>query len=201
MTIPGFFEGTGMPDSGWWEALWPDPAKVVSDLGVKPGMNVIDLCSGDGWFTLQLAKIARRVTAIDIDGNLIEAAKVRLSERGITNVDFVEANAYDLAKYVDQPQDFVLLANAFHGVSDRPRLSHAVRSALVPGGLFAIINWHARPRDETPVLGQPRGPATELRMTAESTIKAVESSGLRHVETVDVSPHHYAAVFKRNAPA
>ena len=22
-----FFEGTGMPDPGWWEALWPDPAE------------------------------------------------------------------------------------------------------------------------------------------------------------------------------
>src|SRR5712672_2254023 len=26
MAIPGFFHGTGMPDPGWWEAFWPDPA-------------------------------------------------------------------------------------------------------------------------------------------------------------------------------
>ena len=40
----GFFEGTGMPDPGWWEALWPDPAKVLQDVGVTPGMDVVDLC-------------------------------------------------------------------------------------------------------------------------------------------------------------
>jgi cyclopropane fatty-acyl-phospholipid synthase-like methyltransferase len=65
-----FFEGTGMPDPGWWEALWPDPGGVLVKVGLKPGMDVVDLCSGDGWFTHQIAKIARHVTAIDIDGKL-----------------------------------------------------------------------------------------------------------------------------------
>jgi predicted methyltransferase len=48
----GFFEGTEMPTAGWWEALWPDPAGVLAAVGLRPGMGVIDLCSGDGWFTL-----------------------------------------------------------------------------------------------------------------------------------------------------
>ena len=43
-----------MPDPGWWEALWPDPAKVLRDVGVTPRMDVVDLCSGDGWFTFPL---------------------------------------------------------------------------------------------------------------------------------------------------
>ncbi|MEI7805639.1 MAG: methyltransferase, partial [Hyphomicrobiales bacterium] len=55
----GFFQGTEMPTAGWWEALWPDPAGVLAKAGMKPGMEVIDLCSGDGWFTLQIAKVAR----------------------------------------------------------------------------------------------------------------------------------------------
>src|SRR5207244_1403227 len=79
---PGFFEGTGMPEPGWWEALWPDPAKVLRDVGVTPGMDVVDLCSGDGWFTFPLAKIARSVIGIDIDAALLEAAKLRIAERG-----------------------------------------------------------------------------------------------------------------------
>ena len=79
---PGFFEGTGMPDPGWWEALWPDPAGVLRAVGVKPGMDVVDLCCGDGWFTLPLAGNARSVIAIDIDAKLLDAAKVRFAERG-----------------------------------------------------------------------------------------------------------------------
>ena len=83
--IPGFFAGTEMPTAGWWEALWHDPAGVLDAVGLKAGMDVIDLCSGDGWFTLQIAKIARRVTAIDLDRNLLDLAHHRLAEAGVTN--------------------------------------------------------------------------------------------------------------------
>jgi ubiquinone/menaquinone biosynthesis C-methylase UbiE len=196
MTLPGFFEGTGMPDPGWWEALWPDPAKVLSDVGIRPGMDVVDLCCGDGWFTFPLAKLVRSVVAIDIDGALLEAAKVRIAERGgASNCKFVEADAYDIGRAVQGPVDHVFLANAFHGVPDKPRLASAVRGVLKPGSALSVVSWYARRREETPVLGQPRGPATELRMTPEQTIAEVLPSGLRHVRTVDVSPYHYGAVF------
>jgi SAM-dependent methyltransferase len=196
MTLPGFFEGTGMPDPGWWEALWPDPTKVLMDCGVMQGMDVIDLCAGDGWFTFPLAKIARSVVAIDIDGKLLKAAKVRMDERGgAPNVSLIEADAYDLTTVISDPVDHVFIANAFHGVPDKPRLSRAVRAVLRPGGLFAIVNWYPRPREETTVLGQPRGPATALRMSPAETLAAVGPTGLVHRLTVDVSPYHYSVVF------
>jgi ubiquinone/menaquinone biosynthesis C-methylase UbiE len=196
---PGFFEGTGMPDPGWWEALRPDPAKVLRDVGVRPGMDVIDLCSGDGWFTFPLCSIARSVVAIDIDAALLEAAKVRIAERGgAPNCTFVEADAYNIVKVVRRAVDHVFFANAFHGVPDKQRLARAVYDILKPGGLFAIVNWYARPREETTVLGEPRGPATQLRMTPEQTIVSVEPSGLKFRNRIEVSPYHYGAVFERS---
>jgi ubiquinone/menaquinone biosynthesis C-methylase UbiE len=197
VTIPGFFPGTGMPDPGWWEALWPDPAKVIRDVGVQPWMTVVDLCSGDGWFTLPLAKIAKTVVAVDVDAKLIETSRIRLAEAGVTNCAFVAADAYDLDKAVVEPFDYVFLANAFHGVPDKPRLALAVRGILKVGGLFAIVNWYPRSREETRVLGEPRGPITELRMTPEQTIAAVEPGGLTFRRQIDVSPYHYAAIFDR----
>jgi SAM-dependent methyltransferase len=194
----GFFEGTEMPTAGWWEALWPDPAGVLAAVGLRPGMGVIDLCSGDGWFTLQIARVARHVCAIDIDPNLLEVARHRLAENGVTNCDFVTGDAYDIAK-LTAPADFVFLANAFHGVPDRARLAEAVRTALKADGSFAIINWHKRPREETPILGEPRGPKTELRMSPEETIKSVEEGGLKLKKIVEVPPYHYGAVFTREA--
>jgi SAM-dependent methyltransferase len=195
---PGFFEGTEMPTAGWWEALWPDPARVLKAVGVEPGMEVIDLCSGDGWFTLQIAKIARHVIAIDIDPHLLAGARHRLNESGVTNCDFVAGDAYDVAKLVPAQVDFVFMANAFHGVPDRPRLAQAVREALKRSGRFAIVNWHRRPREETVVLGEPRGPKTELRLSPAQTIEAVESGGLKLAQLVEVPPYHYGAVFKRS---
>ena len=193
---PGFFESTEMPNAGWWEALWPDPAGVLAKVGIRPGMDVIDLCSGDAWFTLQIAKVARHVVAIDIDRALLEVARHRLMESKVTNYDLVAGDAYDIAKLWQQPVDFVFLANAFHGVPDRGRLALSVRAALKPSGHFAIVNWHPRPREQTPVLGEPRGPRTELRMSPEETIKAAEAGGLKLSALVEVPPYHYGVVFE-----
>ena len=192
----GFFQGTEMPTAGWWEALWPDPAAVLAAVGLRSGMNVIDLCSGDGWFTLQIAKVARHVSAIDIDPNLLEVARHRLLESGITNCGFIAGDAYDIAKLAG-PADFVFLANAFHGVPDRSRLAQAVGGALKADGYFAVVNWHKHPREQTPILGEPRGPKTELRMSPEETTKSVEGRGLKFTKIVEVPPYHYGIVFQR----
>jgi SAM-dependent methyltransferase len=194
---PEFFEGTGMPDPGWWEVLWPDPADVLKKVGLKPGMDVIDLCSGDGWFTLQIGKIASHVTAIDIDGKLLQTARTRLAEATQSNCTFIEGNAYDIASLVDRQVDFVFLANVFHGVRDKPRLARAVAESLKPGGLFVIVNWHARPREETTVLGEPRGPATALRIDPEAVDLAVRQTSLRLVRVVEIPPYHYACIFQK----
>jgi 2-polyprenyl-3-methyl-5-hydroxy-6-metoxy-1,4-benzoquinol methylase len=191
----GFFQGTEMPTAGWWEALWPDPASVLAAVGLRPGMDVIDLCSGDGWFTLQIARVARHVSAIDIDPNLLEVARHRLVEGGMTNCKFIAGDAYDIAQ-LTAPADFIFMANAFHGVPDRARLAQAVEYALKPDASFVIINWHKSPREETPILGEPRGPKTELRMSPEETIKSIEGRGLKLSKIVEVPPYHYGVVFR-----
>jgi ubiquinone/menaquinone biosynthesis C-methylase UbiE len=197
--LPGFFEGTEMPTAGWWEALWPDPVGVLAAVGLKTGMDVIDLCSGDGWFTLPIARVARHVIAIDIDAALLQVARARLKEAGVSNCDFQTGDAYQLAALARRPVDFVFLANAFHGVPDRQQLAQAVNDALKPGGRFAIVNWHPRPREETTVLGEPRGPKTELRVSTQQTIDAMTSGGLTPVGVVEIPPYHYGALFERTA--
>jgi ubiquinone/menaquinone biosynthesis C-methylase UbiE len=197
VTQVGFFAGTGMPDPGWWEALWPEPAKVLAQIGLRQGMDVIDLCSGDGWFTVPIARLANHVIAIDIDAKLLALAKLRAAAAHVANCAFIAANAYDIAAVVTARVDLVFLANAFHGVPDRPRLAKAVAAVLKPGGRFVIVNWHALPREETQILGEPRGPATEQRMTPEQTARGVTPSGLRLREVVELPPYHYGSVFEK----
>jgi len=61
------------------------------------------------------------------------------------------------------------------------------------------VNWHQRPREETTVLGEPRGPRTELRMSPQQTRDAVEAGGLMLETIVEIPPYHYGAVFRRRA--
>jgi SAM-dependent methyltransferase len=196
MTQSGFYPATSMPDPDWWQALWPVPAEVLTALGIEPGTGrVVDLCCGDGLFTLPLAERARHVVAIDLDPAMIERARMRLGD--LTNCDFRLGDAYDIAALAAAPADVVLIANTFHGVPDKERLSRAVARALRPGGQFIIVNWHRRPREETTVLGQPRGPRTELRMTPDEVAAIVVPAGFEQTRLVELPPYHYGAILTR----
>jgi len=195
--LPGFFRGTEMPDANWWQTLWPNPAQILTLVGLTPGMDAVDLCSGDGWFTLQMAKIARHVMAVDIDAKMLVLTSSRLARDRVANCDYQLGDAYGLAEYVPWPVDFVFMGNSFHGVPDRERLVRVVGDALKPGGRFAIINWHQLPQEKTTVLGRPRGPKSELRLSPEQTVKAVEAGGLSARGVVDIPPYHYGAIFEK----
>jgi ubiquinone/menaquinone biosynthesis C-methylase UbiE len=169
----GFFAATTMPDADWWQALWPDPGKVLVEMGVEPGMVAVDLCCGDGLFTVPLVHIAKRVYAIDIDPAVLDNARSRVATTGPTNCEFVVADAMMVDAVLPEPVDYVFLANTFHGVPDQRRLARAVTTILQPCGQFGIVNWHRRPREETAVLGQPRGPKTEMRMEVRDVTAVV----------------------------
>ncbi|MGH7066296.1 MAG: class I SAM-dependent methyltransferase [Acetobacteraceae bacterium] len=189
------FLATSMPDAEWWQALWSDPGAVLSRLGVKNNGRAIDLCCGDGLFLAALAGIARQVVAIDLDPAMLRLARAQTEAAGRRNVFYVMADAYDLARVLAVRFDFVLIANTFHGAPDKTRLARAVHAVLAPEGRFAVINWHRRPREETAVLGKPRGPRTELRMTPKELAAVVQPAGFHLASLLELPPYHYAAIF------
>jgi ubiquinone/menaquinone biosynthesis C-methylase UbiE len=105
-----------------------------------------------------MAQLASQVVAIDLDPEMLKRTQAKLDAAGVRNCNVFEENAYDVAKLAGTKADMVVMANTFHGVPDKTRLCQAVASALKPGGQFVVVNWHRRPREETTVLGQPRGP-------------------------------------------
>ena len=199
MTV-GFFPATTMPDADWWETLWPDPGWVLVEMGVRLGMVVVDLCCGDGLFTAPLARLADHIYAIDIDPAMLDRAQTRVAEAGATNSNFIVTDALTFNAVVPEPVDYVFLANTFHGVPDQCGLARAVAASLKPQGQFGIVNWHHGPREETVVLGHPRGPKTEMRMEAEDVAAIVEPGGLLLNRIVELTPYHYGAVFERMTP-
>ncbi len=193
------FPATAMPDRHWWAKLWPDPEAVLRLLGVKRGMVVVDLCCGDGFFTVPLARIVEgNVLGLDIDSDLLKETLGELRRNGLTARHLICADAFDLPKLLRSKVDYVLLANTFHGVPDKTNLARAVAAALESGGRFAIVNWHPLPRESTKVLGEPRGPNTEMRMAPDEVRSVVEPAGFELEGIVDLPPFHYGAIFRRN---
>lgn len=195
------FPATMMPDKDWWHALWSDPEAVLRTVGIKTGMDVIDLCCGNGLFTRPLCELVRpgKVWALDLDAVLLAEAEWACGDS--PNFQSVLGDARDLPGRIGEPVDFVFIANTLHGVPDKPALVAAVCASLKVGGSFAVINWYRRPREETRVLDQPRGPDTELRMEPEEVRQVVEPAGFELKQIVDVGPYHYGALFVKSAHA
>ena len=193
------FPATIMPDSDWWHALWPDPEAVLKAVGIKPDMQVVDLCCGDGHFTKPMCQLVHpgKTWALDLDKRLLGQAEKACRDN--PNFHAVLGDARELPELIDKPVDFAFIANTFHGVPDKTALSSAVHDALKEDGCFVVINWYRRPREETKVLDQPRGPDTELRMDPEDVRQVVEPAGFFLDKVVDVGPYHYAAIFVKSA--
>lgn len=192
------FPATGMPDADWWQTLWPDPMAVLAKTGFKPGMTAVDLCCGDGLFTLPMSQLlSGNVVAVDLDPDMIAKAKSALSAANAPDCTWVEGDARDMIELVKTKVDVVLIANTFHGVPEQTALAQAAADVLKVGGALVIINWRDLPREETVVLGQARGPRTDLRMSPSAVTKVVEPTGLTFDTTVELPPYHYGAVFRK----
>ena len=197
MSGSDLFPATSMPDRDWWSALWPHPEQTLKALGIEPGMTVLDLCCGDGYFTAPLARmVGGKVYALDIDCAMIEAAKAEVARQGASVRQWICADAMALPAHLTEPVDYVLMANTFHGVPDQTGLARAVRAVLRPHGALAVVNWHPAEREDTPVLGQPRGPDAGMRMSPQAVAEVLEPAGFHLLRVVDLPPYHYAALFE-----
>ena len=191
-----FFPSTSMPAADWWKMLWPDPGCVLRKLTLKPHMSVVDLCCGDGHFTEALVNSQHaEVYALDIDREMLTIAKARAGN----DVCWIEGDARDLPAHIPASVDVVFMANTFHGVPEQTELARTVRDALKPGGLFIVVNWHVAAPSETKVLGKPRGPRKDLRMTSIEVSKIVEPAGLELIQVTELPPFHYGVIFQKPA--
>lgn len=198
----GIFPATGMPDQDWWHTLWPDPEGVLRRLGADFGKASLDLCCGDGHFTASLAHIVGgigRVAALDLDKDLLEQARVRTESMGIPSgtVRWMECDACKFTDKLPFQPEYVFIANTFHGIPDKQQFARDVFNVMKPGGQFVILNWHHRAREDTTVLGQPRGPKTDLRMSPEAVMDEVLPVGFKLHGVIELPPYHYGIVFDK----
>lgn len=194
------FRNTRQPDWDWWGRLWPTPGETLREIGLSSGRSLLEIGSGNGYFALPAARIAdpAPVYALDIDETLLEDLE-RLAERqAIDNVVPTHGDARSLTAHVSDPVDCCLLANTFHGIDDTDDVVREVFDALTDDGEFVVVNWHDRPREETTVAGEPRGPPTELRLSPERTERLVtDAAAFAVARRVELPPYHYGLVFER----
>lgn len=139
-----------------WMKWWPTiehgaqsvSQRMIGLAGVRAGHRVLDIATGIGEPALLAASCvghAGRVVATDLSPRMLEVARERAATLGLTNVEFMEADAERL-DFREHSFDAILWR---WGVTDLPDPSKAlagIRRMLASKGAFVTAIWDAGPK-------------------------------------------------------
>jgi SAM-dependent methyltransferase len=124
-----------VPGRSW--AAW---ARALAHL--LPPVDVVDIGCGEGYLTVEVARWARRVIAIDRSSTVLARAKALAGRRRASNITFKRGELERLPLDASSV-DVALLSQALHHAEQPP---HAVAEAvrvLRPGGTLLVLDLRA----------------------------------------------------------
>lgn len=167
---------------------WPDPDHVLRTLGFRPGMTVLEFCCNDGFFTVPLARaVAGNLFVFDVDIEALDRTRAAFTRAGNSARGWIWDDPENLAKVLPEPVDAVFMADVLHAVSDKQDLVKAISPTLKPNGRLAVVGRNSS-------LG---GLARAQHASPEDIHATIGPVGFGLGEVLDLSPHHYGAVFNK----
>jgi predicted methyltransferase len=133
------------------------PAAMLEFAGIKPGMKVMDLIPGKGYFTRLFAKaVGDKGYVYSYEPAEFDAfykgkpAPIKAVAKEYTNVSVIDApinslTAPEMVDVVWTSQNYHDLHDSFAKPADLAIINKAVFAALKPGGLYVILDHAAAP--------------------------------------------------------
>jgi ubiquinone/menaquinone biosynthesis C-methylase UbiE len=135
-------------DSRFWDRIAPryaranlrDEAAYERKLEItrsyfSPDAEVLEVGCGTGTTALRHAPFAGHILATDISSGMLDIARGRAEEAGVTNVTFRQA-ALETLDLPEEGFDAILALNLLHLLEDRTAAIGALVRALKPGGVL-----------------------------------------------------------------
>jgi SAM-dependent methyltransferase len=101
---------------------------------------VIDICCGTGALVFDIAKRCEYVTGVDLSSGMIKYANKEKEDRGLTNVEFVHADATNLSLYKDHVFDYAVLSFTIHEMPQDIRVP-VLREAMRIANVVIIVDY------------------------------------------------------------
>jgi len=114
---------------------------LVAQLGITPGLRVLDLGCGDGTTAIPAARRGAKVLGVDIARNLVRAGNRRAHQERLDNISFQEGDATNLSDISTNSIDLVV---SIFGAMFAPRpldVSKEMVRVTKPGGRIVMGNW------------------------------------------------------------
>ncbi len=113
---------------------------LLERLGMDRSSTVVELGAGTGQFTVAAAPRVRRLVAVDISEPMLARLREKLAERGLGNVEPVQAGFLTYA-HQGPPADFVYSRYALHHLPDFWKAVALARARAMlrrPGGVLRL---------------------------------------------------------------
>ena len=169
---------------------WQRPSEVVEVMAIAPGMTVVDLGAGTGYFLSRLdAAVGEggRVLALDVDPELVAFMTGRAADEQLAAVE-ARVVAADEPGLRDASVDRVLVVDTWHHLPDREAYARKLAAALRSGGAVVVVDLE---------LDAPIGPPRDHRLEAGEVVAELEAGGLV-ARVVDESlPYQYVVIGER----
>jgi len=111
--------------------------------GIRAGERVLDVAGGTGDLTAAFARQAGPsglAVLSDINASMLEQGRARLTDRGVTRVPLVQANAEALP-FADRSFDCVTIGFGLRNVTDKDAALRSMLRVLKPGGRLLILEF------------------------------------------------------------
>jgi ubiquinone/menaquinone biosynthesis C-methylase UbiE len=117
-----------------------DPIKTLKTVGLKPGLKVVEVGCGPGFFTIPAAEIVGSnglVYAVDVHPRAIERVKQKIESKGIKNVCPMPTNASNI-RLPEQSIDLVFMFGLPYIVGGQENVIFEMHRILKPGGILSF---------------------------------------------------------------
>jgi ubiquinone/menaquinone biosynthesis C-methylase UbiE len=167
-------------------------SESFEQLGQRPGMTVVDLGCGNGFWTLPMAREvgqAGRVLAVDIQREMLQKLKLRGEQQKRTNIELILGKVNDPRLPVAEV-DMVLMVDVYHEFSHPESMLWSIRRALKPEGVVALLEY----REEDPEVPiKPRH-----KMSKHQISKEYRANGFKLVREYNGLPWQHLMFFARD---
>lgn len=115
------------------------PKKLIRRLDLKKDYNVMEVGSGPGYFSAEIARIIPdgKLILTDIQEEMLELARKRLSRKKITNIEYHLCNGMDFP-FEDNKFDLIYMITVIGEVENKEQYIREFFRMLRPCGVLSI---------------------------------------------------------------
>ena len=174
--------------------MFSDPLKNIEQCRIQPGMEIADIGSGSGFYTLGAAKAllsTGRVYAIDIQKDLLTKIKNQAAREGLYNVEVIwgDVEKPGGTRLRDASIDLAFLSTILFQLENKKIAVEEVKRILKPGGRVMVIDW----ADSFGGIG----PKPDTVVKKDYVMDLFEKEGFHLEREISVGAHHYGLIYKK----